>query len=78
MSLLQLRQPHASIAVNNCAILGDHDTFSKREITELSECGQLGGWNRQTVLNVTGVVVEFIPPKRRTLGLMAKLWVAWV
>ena len=52
---LQSSEFDPSVAVNNRAVWGDIDGFSKCEITELNEPGQLGGWNADLVSVVASV-----------------------
>src|ERR1022692_2342674 len=59
-SALQSSQLKPSIPVKNRAVLCDHERLSKREVTQFSECGQLGCRNREMVPNVTEVRAEFV------------------
>jgi len=48
------------VTVKNRDVSRDHERIEKREVTSLSKCGQLEGWNREMMPNVTWIRTEFV------------------
>ncbi|PYX73353.1 MAG: hypothetical protein DMG72_13180 [Acidobacteria bacterium] len=47
------------MAINNRAVLRDHERLLEREVTSFSECGQFASWNCEMMPNGTWMRVEF-------------------
>jgi len=48
------------MAINNRAVLRDHERLLEREVTSFSECGQFAGWNPELMPSVAWMRMEFV------------------
>src|SRR5439155_25117511 len=62
------------MAINNRAVLRDHERLLEREVTSFSECGQFAGWNPELMPSVAWMRMEFV----QMTGYLLALAIPWL
>ena len=57
---MQTSEIPPSVTVKYRSVSRDNERISKREVAQIGERGQLVGWYREVMSNVTGVRAEFV------------------